>query len=80
MTSMLHRPPGGEPFEERLQLAQLRYVTSSEAAATSLAKLRRPTLALTSAASWAVAAGYPQQARGRSSANRSERVCEDRLS
>ena len=38
MTSMLHRPPGGEPFEERLQLAQLRYVTSSDAAATSLAE------------------------------------------
>ena len=50
MTSMLHRPPGGEPFEERLQLAQLRYVTSSDAAATSLAELRRPSLALTSTA------------------------------
>jgi p-hydroxybenzoate 3-monooxygenase len=38
MTSMLHRPPEGDPFEERLQLAQLRYVTSSDAAATSLAE------------------------------------------
>jgi len=38
MTSMLHRPPDGDPFEERLQLAQLRYVTSSDAAATSLAE------------------------------------------
>ena len=38
MTSMLHRPPEGDPFEERLQLAQLGYVTSSDAAATSLAE------------------------------------------
>jgi hypothetical protein len=38
MTSMLHRPPEGDSFEERLQFAQLRYVTSSEAAATSLAE------------------------------------------
>ena len=38
MTSMLHRPPEGDPFEERLQLAQLHYVTSSDAAATSLAE------------------------------------------
>ena len=38
MTSMLHRPPEGDPFEERLQLAQLRYVTGSDAAATSLAE------------------------------------------
>jgi p-hydroxybenzoate 3-monooxygenase len=38
MTSMLHRPEGGDPFDVRLQLAQLRYVTSSRAAATSLAE------------------------------------------
>ncbi len=29
MTSMLHRFPGDDPFEEQLQLAQLAYVTSS---------------------------------------------------
>jgi p-hydroxybenzoate 3-monooxygenase len=38
MTSMLHRLEGGDPFDERLQLSQLRYVTSSAAAATSLAE------------------------------------------
>jgi p-hydroxybenzoate 3-monooxygenase len=38
MTSMLHRPPGGDPFDLRLQLSQLRYVTTSEAAARSLAE------------------------------------------
>jgi p-hydroxybenzoate 3-monooxygenase len=38
MTSMLHLAPGADPFEQRLQLAQLRYVTSSPAAATSLAE------------------------------------------
>jgi p-hydroxybenzoate 3-monooxygenase len=38
MTSMLHRFPGGDPFEHRLQLAQLRYTVSSAAAATSLAE------------------------------------------
>jgi p-hydroxybenzoate 3-monooxygenase len=38
MTQMLHRPENQEPFDLRLQLAQLRYVTSSEAAATSLAE------------------------------------------
>jgi p-hydroxybenzoate 3-monooxygenase len=37
MTSMLHRT-SDDPFEQRLQLSQLRYVTSSEAAATSLAE------------------------------------------
>jgi p-hydroxybenzoate 3-monooxygenase len=37
MTSMLHSL-GEDPFERRLQLAQLRYVTSSRAAATSLAE------------------------------------------
>ena len=38
MTSMLHLAPGADPFERRLQMAQLRYVTSSPAAATSLAE------------------------------------------
>jgi p-hydroxybenzoate 3-monooxygenase len=38
MTSMLHRAPDGDPFDERLQLSQLRYVTTSRAAATTLAE------------------------------------------
>ena len=38
MTSMLHRLPGGDPFDAQLQRAQLRYVVSSKAAATSLAE------------------------------------------
>ncbi len=38
MTSMLHLMPGGDPFDERLQLSQLRYVTASRAAATTLAE------------------------------------------
>ena len=38
MTTMLHRTPGADPMEERLQLSQLRYVTSSRAAAISLAE------------------------------------------
>ncbi|TWH70704.1 4-hydroxybenzoate 3-monooxygenase [Micromonospora olivasterospora] len=38
MTSMLHRFPDDDPFERRLQLAQLRYTVSSVAAATSLAE------------------------------------------
>ncbi|HEX4035580.1 MAG TPA: 4-hydroxybenzoate 3-monooxygenase [Solirubrobacteraceae bacterium] len=37
MTSMLHRL-GDDPFEERLQISQLRYVVSSEAAARTLAE------------------------------------------
>jgi p-hydroxybenzoate 3-monooxygenase len=37
MTSMLHRLDD-DPFQERLQLSQLRYVASSQAAATSLAE------------------------------------------
>jgi p-hydroxybenzoate 3-monooxygenase len=36
MTSMLHKL--GDSFDQQLQLAQLRYVTSSQAAATSLAE------------------------------------------
>ncbi len=38
MTSMLHRLEDDDPFDERLQLSQLRYLTSSTAAATSLAE------------------------------------------
>jgi p-hydroxybenzoate 3-monooxygenase len=38
MTSMLHRSPAGDPFEARLQLAQLRYVTTSESQARALAE------------------------------------------
>ncbi|HEY6069446.1 MAG TPA: 4-hydroxybenzoate 3-monooxygenase [Gaiellaceae bacterium] len=38
MTSMLHRPPGDDPFDLQLQLSQLRYVTSSQSAAASLAE------------------------------------------
>jgi p-hydroxybenzoate 3-monooxygenase len=38
MTSMLHRPPDPDPFAAALQLAQLEYVTTSEAAMTTLAE------------------------------------------
>ncbi|MBZ5604722.1 MAG: 4-hydroxybenzoate 3-monooxygenase [Acidobacteriia bacterium] len=38
MTSMLHRAPGGNPFDYRRQIAELEYVTSSRAAMTSLAE------------------------------------------
>jgi p-hydroxybenzoate 3-monooxygenase len=38
MTSMLHRAEDGDEFDLALQLSQLRYVTSSTAAATSLAE------------------------------------------
>jgi p-hydroxybenzoate 3-monooxygenase len=38
MTTMLHRHPDADPFQERLQLSQLRYVTTSTAAATTLAE------------------------------------------
>ncbi len=38
MTSMLHRFPDSDPFQQRLQLSQLRYTASSRAAATSLAE------------------------------------------
>jgi p-hydroxybenzoate 3-monooxygenase len=38
MTTLLHRPSGQTPFERQLQLAHLDYVTSSRAAATSLAE------------------------------------------
>lgn len=38
MTSMLHRSEDGDGFEHRRQLAELEYVTTSRAAATSLAE------------------------------------------
>jgi p-hydroxybenzoate 3-monooxygenase len=38
MTSMLHRFPGDDAFGHRLQVAELDYVTSSRAAATTLAE------------------------------------------
>jgi p-hydroxybenzoate 3-monooxygenase len=38
MTTMLHRTPGADPMAAALQLAQLRYVTTSRAAAVSLAE------------------------------------------
>jgi len=38
MTTMLHPMPGGDPMDAALQLAQLRYVTTSRAAATTLAE------------------------------------------
>jgi p-hydroxybenzoate 3-monooxygenase len=38
MTSMLHRAPDADQFDLRLQLSQLRYLASSQAAATSLAE------------------------------------------
>lgn len=38
MTSMLHRSPDGNSFDQRRQVAELEYVTSSRAAAESLAE------------------------------------------
>jgi p-hydroxybenzoate 3-monooxygenase len=38
MTLMLHKLEGDDPFDAKLQLSQLRYVTSSAAASTSLAE------------------------------------------
>ena len=38
MTSLLHRFPDATPFQQRLQLSELEYVTSSRAAATALAE------------------------------------------
>ena len=35
---MLHRPASDDAFDLKLQLSQLRYVTTSRAAATSLAE------------------------------------------
>jgi p-hydroxybenzoate 3-monooxygenase len=38
MTSMLHKFPDANPFDERRQIAELDYVTTSRAAALSLAE------------------------------------------
>jgi p-hydroxybenzoate 3-monooxygenase len=38
MTLMLHKLDGDDPFDAKLQLSQLRYLTTSRAAATSLAE------------------------------------------
>jgi p-hydroxybenzoate 3-monooxygenase len=38
LTTMLHRPPGDDPFDLQLQRSQLRYTTTSKAAARSLAE------------------------------------------
>ncbi|MGH6944243.1 MAG: 4-hydroxybenzoate 3-monooxygenase [Geminicoccaceae bacterium] len=38
MTSMLHRFPGRNPYDDRIQLAELDYVTSSRAASQALAE------------------------------------------
>jgi p-hydroxybenzoate 3-monooxygenase len=38
MTGLLHRDPEGDPFEHKLRLANLSYLTQSRAAATSLAE------------------------------------------
>jgi p-hydroxybenzoate 3-monooxygenase len=38
MTSMLHTFPGADEFQNRLQVAELNYVTSSRAGATALAE------------------------------------------
>jgi p-hydroxybenzoate 3-monooxygenase len=38
MTSMLHQFPGNDPFQERLQLAELGYVAASRAKAVTLAE------------------------------------------
>jgi p-hydroxybenzoate 3-monooxygenase len=38
MTSTLHRHPGDDPFQLRIQQAELDYVTSSTAGSTSLAE------------------------------------------
>jgi p-hydroxybenzoate 3-monooxygenase len=38
MTSMLHRPDDADEFDLKLQLSQLRQLTTSRAAATTLAE------------------------------------------
>ena len=38
MTSMLHRSWDGDAYDEKLQVAQLRYTVTSDAAAASLAE------------------------------------------
>jgi p-hydroxybenzoate 3-monooxygenase len=38
MTTLLHRPPGQSPFDREIQLAELNYVLTSHAAATTVAE------------------------------------------
>ena len=38
MTALLHRDPGGDAFDHKIRLSYLRYVVTSEAAATTLAE------------------------------------------
>jgi len=38
MTGLLHRDPAGDPFDHKLRLSYLRYIVTSEAAATTLAE------------------------------------------
>jgi len=38
MTALLHRDPAGDPFDHKLRLSYLRYVVTSQAAATTLAE------------------------------------------
>ena len=38
MTALLHRDPAGDPFDHKLRLSYLRYIVTSEAAATTLAE------------------------------------------
>jgi p-hydroxybenzoate 3-monooxygenase len=38
MTALLHRDPAGDPFDHKLRLAYLRYIVTSEAAASTLAE------------------------------------------
>jgi len=38
MTSLLHQMPGASPFEQRMQLAELDYLSQSRAASTVLAE------------------------------------------
>jgi len=38
MTALLHRDPAADPFDHKLRLAYLRYIVTSEAAATTLAE------------------------------------------
>ena len=37
LTSLMHKFPGAEPFDTRLQIAQLRHLFASEAAAADMA-------------------------------------------
>ncbi len=38
MTALLHRDPAGDPFDHKLRLSYLRYIVTSQAAATTLAE------------------------------------------